>query len=101
MLILQRRLPTDGGRWRSVIAFAPRNTARVYEAVRLLASVCPIAVQWRLVRDTEAQEQVAIHDGQRWVMAQEADSPWWDSPHRRDSEWAAGDFETTIPVGPR
>ena len=101
MLVLQRRLPGESGRWRSVVVFDARSTQRVYDAVAMLASACITPVLWRLVRGDDEQQAVSVYENGRWVLAQQADSPWWDSPHHRDSEWLAGDFEPTIPMGLR
>jgi hypothetical protein len=101
MLILQRRLFGDSGRWRSVVPFKGDDTGTVYQAVDALMKVARMDVQWRLVRGTLEQEPVAVYVNGRWVDPVGSDSPWWDSPHRQDSEWVPGDFEPTIPMGTR
>lgn len=61
---LQRKLLGDQRKWRTVVRFAPVDHVRITEAVRLLngVDVC----HWRIVRDDDKQEVIAIWINQMW-----------------------------------
>jgi len=55
--ILQRRVQTDGNRWRTVVRFAPFDQDKITEAVKLLSSVDKVL--WRVVFDDREQKVAA------------------------------------------
>lgn len=57
-LLLQRRLPGDAGRWRTVVRFGPQHADTVQRAAEALAAVD--AVEWRVAPDAPGPAVVVL-----------------------------------------
>jgi len=106
-MLLQRRLINSDG-WRTVLPFDTPEAPRVQTAAEMLSKAGPVF--WRVVRDDQRQQVLAVFDGRRWQAVAEAepapgDMPWWQSGFHTAAEWARPrakpDFAPTVPLEPK
>jgi len=103
-MILQRRLNNSDG-WRTVVRFPPSEAPRVQTAAEMLSVAGD--VWWRVVRDDERQQVMAVFDGRRWQAVAETEPlqdtlPWWQPGVTAATEWMRSmrkpGFEPTMPT---